>query len=146
MKTTSLPAGVKRSGFSLAEVAIALGLLSFVLLAVVGLLGVGLNSGRDAQLSTVQAAAARQVLTMVSTNDLATYTGSKFWITFDGTLTNTTNNAFFECSVSTNAVTDLPNEAAGNLRALKIQFVYPLFANAANRTTNTIHATLARHD
>lgn len=134
----------RSAAFSLAEIAIALGLLSFVLLAVVGLLGVGLNSSKEASISTSQAALARQVLTQVGTNSFPLTTNITKNFALDGTLVTNISDAYFVCTVTTNAVTDLPAEALANFQALKIQFAYPAGAPASNRTTNTIHASFSR--
>jgi len=52
----------KRRGFSLTEVVIALGIVGFCIVAILGLLVTGLNSSRDSLNDTAIAAAARQVM------------------------------------------------------------------------------------
>jgi uncharacterized protein (TIGR02598 family) len=51
----------KSAGFSLVEVVVAIGILAFAIVAVIGLLSVGLKSGREA-MSSVEAAHAASVL------------------------------------------------------------------------------------
>ncbi len=57
-----LSRAVARRGFSLVEVALALGICSFCLVAVMGLLPVGINTNRDTLEQTAAAAVAREVV------------------------------------------------------------------------------------
>lgn len=137
---------MKRSAFSLVEVAIALGLLSFVLLSVIGLLGVGLTSSRSAHLDTIQAAAARQALSIVRTADFDTFSSGTYWFTLDGARLTNSVDAYFECRVTADEVTTAPDDAQPHLRTLHLEFVHPVAAPPQSRTTNTVQTTLARHD
>lgn len=95
------------AGFSLVEITIAMGILAFVLLSIIGLLGVGLNSGRSAQIETAKVSAARFVLTSVQTNDPGTLSGSNLWFNYDGMTKASSNEAYFQCV--------LRNEFSGGL-------------------------------
>ena len=68
-----------RSGFSLVEVSLAMGILAFVVLAILGLLGVGMTSGRSAQTDTALTAATRFAVSSLQTNNPASVAGTSFW-------------------------------------------------------------------
>lgn len=137
---------MKRRAFSLVEVAIALGLLSFVLLSIIGLLGVGLNSSRSAHLDTIQASTARQALSAVRTADFDTFDTGTYWFTLDGARLTNSVDAYFECRVTADEADDAPDDAQPHLRILHLEFVHPVAASAQFRTTNALQATLTRHD
>ena len=132
------------AGFSLVEIAIALGIVSFALLAIVGLLGVGLSSGKSAQIDTMQTSAARAFLSVIRTNNPATFTGATNWVNFDGSTNATATGAYFQCVVTTN--TPPAGIAASDMLGLRLEFQYPLGASAANRKTNVFHASLIRQN
>ena len=58
------------SGFSLVEITLALGIVAFVLIAVLGLFGVGLDSSRRSASDTVISQVVNQVLSDTRTSDL----------------------------------------------------------------------------
>lgn len=122
------------------EITIAMGILAFVLLSIIGLLGVGLNSGRSAQIETAKVAAARFVLTSVQTNDPSALSGSNLWFNYDGMTKAGSSGAYFQCVLRTNSpVASLPG-----LIGLRMEFSYPLTAPATARTTNTFYASIVR--
>lgn len=141
---------MKRAAFSLVEVAMALGLLSFVLLSIMGLLGVGLNSSRSAHLDTIQASMARQVLSAVRADtagpNFDSFTQDQWYFTLDGTLLTNSADAYFECRITVDEVDNAPEDARPHLRILQMEFVHPVAAPPQSRTTNTVQTTLARHD
>jgi|GEM_PF-7096756 uncharacterized protein (TIGR02598 family) len=124
-------------GFSLAEVSIAMGILAFVVLAVLGLLGVGMNSGRSAQVDTALTVASRFALSSLQTNNPAAVDGTSFWFSVDGLPLAGSSNAHFQCVVRTNA----PAENAPRLIGLRLEFVHPVAAPAAARATNVFYAS-----
>lgn len=131
------------SAFSLVEVALSLGIVSFVLLALFGLMSVGLDAGRSSQLDTVQASVAHQLLanlrsapfTSLSTPNLVYYDAT-------GNRTTDPTKAFFECAVTATTPAD-PN-VAGNLLYLKLEIRYP--SGNPKQTRSTINTSIARHD
>ncbi len=60
--TSSAPERRGRGAFSLVEVAVALGVVSFAVIALLGLLSAGMKAGKSSQQDTVLALAARYVL------------------------------------------------------------------------------------
>lgn len=84
----------RKSGFSLVEVTLALGLVAFALIALLGLIPIGLNSGRDSIDATHAAAIAQDVFSRIKANtnsaNYAAYplgTSSFFFYTAEGART-----------------------------------------------------------
>ena len=127
--------------FSLAEIVIALGILAFALVAIIGLLNVGLRSSKDAQIDTIKAATTRSILSSIRTNAPASYAGETRWFNFDGSTNANGVDAYFECLIATNAPP--PPVSAQRMTGVRIEFRYPLSAPPAGRTTNVFHASIA---
>jgi uncharacterized protein (TIGR02598 family) len=130
-----------RNAFSLVEVTMALGILSFALLAIIGLLNVGLGASRTAQIETMQSTIVRSILASVRTNNPGGFTGDTHWYAFDGTETNE-SAAFFQCVVSTN--TPPLSISSGDMAAVMVRFQYPVSAPPTNRQEKIIHASFTR--
>lgn len=130
----------RRSAFSLVEVSLAMGILAFVVLAILGLLGVGMTSGRSAQTDTALTAATRFAVSSLQTNNPASVAGTSFWFNYDGLPLASSNNAQFQCFVGTN----VPVASAPRLVGLRLEFRHPLSAPAASRTTNFVYASTIR--
>jgi len=129
-------------GFTLIEVTIAIGLLAFMLMAIIGLMSLGLDSSKAAQIATVETTAARMIQAAIHTNTPATLTGGIYYINYDGSTNAGSGGAFFQCVVTVNQpVANLP---ASDFAGVKMEFSYPLAASAANRTTNVFHAGISR--
>lgn len=126
-----------RRGFSLVEISLAMGILAFVVLAVLGLLGVGMSSGRFAQTDTALTAAARFAVSCLQTNNPAAMAGTNFWFSADGLPLTSSNNAHFQCVVATNS----PAASAPRLVGLRLEFRHPVSVPAAARATNVIYAS-----
>lgn len=129
-------------GFSLVEIVLALGLMTFSLVAIIGLLNVGLGASRSAQIDTVEAGAAKSLVAMLRTNSLATFSGTTFWLNYDGSPSANSNGATFQCVVTTNAPP--ARIASTDMVVLQLTFQYPVSASPANRTTKIFHASLLR--
>jgi len=128
--------------FSLVEVAMALGIVSFVLLALIGLFSVGLNAGKDSQLDTVQAAIVHRMLSEIRTTDFDTLAETNALYDYAGQ----TNSSlpYFECKATFSSPTGLDPVAASHLRRVRVEIRYPY--GIAKQTTNVLHASLARQD
>lgn len=128
--------------FSLAEVAIALGIIAFVLMALLGLLSVGLNAGKDSQLDTVQAALVHRLVSDLRTADFDTLTQTNLLFDYAG---GTNSPAlYFECDVVFFTPTDVDPAVANHLRRVTIEIRHPY--GVTNQSTNILHASLARQD
>ena len=130
-------------GFSLIEIMLALGVLSFALVSIIGLLNVGLSASKAAQIDTTKAAVTRSILSSLRTDVSSGYSGGTNWFNFDGSTNVGASGAYFQCVVATNA----PPAAipAVNMIAIRIEFQYPLSAASPNRTTNVLNASIVRY-
>lgn len=92
-------------GFSLIEIALALGLASFVLVALIGLMSVGLEAGKAAREDTIIASVIRDVLARVKSEPfaaLAPGSTKKFSYTYEGNHIESggAETPYFECEVA----------------------------------------------
>jgi len=133
---------MKRNGFTLVEITIAMGLMTFVLMSLIGLMSVGLGSGKAAQIQTIEASALRMVQAQMRTNAPSAFSGGTYFFNYDGTTNATPNGAFLQCEVTTNQPTNAVSPA--NFVGVKLEISHPLSAPATNRTTNVFHASLSR--
>lgn len=140
MKSSTRTGYTRVVGFTLVEVTLALGLLSFMLLAVIGLLSVGLESGRTAQVDTVQSLMIRQLQAFTRTNAPSGYGGGVYYYHFDGSTNAGASGSYFQCVVQTNR--PATNVEAGNYTGISLEVSYPLSAPANHRNTNVFHASL----
>lgn len=131
--------------FSLVEVAIAIGIVSFVLLAVAGMMGVGLDASKSAQMDTLQAANARAVLANLGTNAYGSFAEKITWINNDGTTNPTADGAMIKAVLSVvTSPSGLRPEMVNDFQLLKVDFIYPAMAPASNQVTNSVYASRAR--
>jgi uncharacterized protein (TIGR02598 family) len=144
MKTSPL-FSLQSRAFSLVEVAIALGIVSFVLLAISGLVGVGLDASKSAQVDTLQAAAARTLLSSAATNEFGSLSPLTTYIDSDGMTSASTNGAVIKAVLSVVAnPPGLRPEVVNDFQLLKIEFMYPAAAPASSQTTNIVYASRSR--
>ena len=136
-------------GFSLIEVAIAMGIVAFVLVALMGLLSVGLNSGKKSSEDTQVASMASQLAGLwrnSTSNHLTPKTTRLYYFDRDGQQTNTTQAAaaFYACKVVAGNVA--PSEIAAdttNLVRVQMIFTWPAHLPEGSRpNTNIVYATL----
>lgn len=129
------------SGFSLAEICLALGILSILLLPIIGLLNVGLRSGKNAQIDTALAVISRSALAHLRTNNMLTYTGETRWYDFEGNQNPSDVGAYFECVIS--KTTPPPLIPQNRMATIRMEFRYPIEAPVARRITNSFSASFA---
>ena len=146
------------TGFSLVEVVIALGIVSFAVLAIVGMLPMALKSAQESMRETDATLIAQRIFAELKTGSGANRTVIKDTNTNSQTISlsaNSTNNlaftqdgipqAFF---LSTNSPQDafydfyaqisvLTNTGIANLSRVQIDIAAPAAAPAATRTTNS---------
>ena len=127
-------------GFSLVEVTLALGIASFCLIAVLGLMPVGIQTNRNA---TCQTAATNLMATVVAdlrATPKTVNTSSQFAITFgvNSTLYFDATGQF-TTSLSTNSRYQLNITWSGStgLRYADLKVMWPAAATAANATGST---------
>lgn len=135
MKT--LPSLIRHpAAFSLVEVVLALGLVSFCLLSVVGLLPVGLKAAKNANEESAAANALTQLadaLRNATTNSSGTYVAS-------GAFSNITWNlgAASNSFTANLAMNGQPTNAAGSRLVAKVDIVPPADLHAAGRARVSI--------
>jgi uncharacterized protein (TIGR02598 family) len=147
--------------FSLVEVVIAIGLVSFALLALVGLLTVGLKSSRESGEDTIlavctgttQALVRAEGFSNVSANPAYADTTPDFFFDSAGALLTDSagaplktqnTNALYGCLVTRGA--PALSQATTNLLVYQLKFVWPLAAPAANRQQRVVPASLANYE
>jgi len=148
---------VKPIAFSLIEVTLAIGIVSFAVLAILGTLAAGLRSSRESSEDTVLALATQEVNAWSRSQPFpllaaAAKTSSSFLIYFnaDGTLVRTADglpsfvpapDAFYGCTISvhTSGVSD-------NLLLLQYRFEWPLVAPATARQKEIVTASRSNED
>jgi len=147
------PARAERSGgFSLVEVTLAVGIMAFSLLAILGLLSMGMQGSRESGEDTVLALAARQVATWGRAQPFATLAAlaeeeaqATFFFDEHGLLsrdadglpvTTAPADAHYLCAVSVWA-----SGVSPHLLRLRYRFEWPLAAPAAARQNRVIVAS-----
>lgn len=136
-------------GFSLVEVVLAIGVLSFAVIALMGLFSVGMTTDRRSTETTLVASMASQVMSDLRWHHQMTNPVLPTRYQFDayGQLCGAGVNPVYECAVSvTNGCTDFDTgvlsvmpELSMNLQKVILSFTWPAGSPAA---TNTVYATL----
>lgn len=130
---------MKERAFSLAEVAVALGVVAFVLVPLVGLLGAGLSVSRRASDETVLAALASTALEEMRRDSLASGT---LYFDRDGALQTNSQNAIYRCDLQSAAPTEQELEnLSDNFRRVRLTFTW-LASSPQPAFTNRIHASV----
>lgn len=151
-----LPIGKKKNAFSLVEVLLAIGLVSFAAIAILSLFSVGLRSSRESSEDTVIALMTRQVHAWSRTQDFTQMTDSPssgattFFFSSEGIMERTsdgasasgeTSDSLYACMVFVR-----PSGVSTNLLHLQYRFEWPLSAPQETRQQRTIVASLANED
>ncbi len=151
--------------FSLVEVVIALGLVSFALLSLVGLLLTGLRtsreSGEDTSLAFCTETAQDLLRAAGFSNALnkAAYapgeaTPDFYFDSLGGLqtdtngvpLTNANSESLYGCTVTRRAPAPAPLQTTTNFQIYQLKFVWPLAAPAANRQERIVPVSLANYE
>lgn len=127
----------RAGAFSLVEIALALGLVTFVIISLLGLLASGLRSGKDSHEDTTLAAIARTALTDLRTNSFSSLQGlrTERFFGYDGEpLGSGSDRAFYKCRIE-----NLPHKldwpapgVASNAVRLSLIVTWPQGATNAN--------------
>ncbi len=141
----------RRRSFTLVEVILAVSLLAFALVALIGLLGISLSSEKSSSQDIQLATEVSYVLTTERTNSFATVAaagyGRNYYFDFAGNFLGTNRPAatdpppaYLLCIVTN--VGGLSTNAAflgANIAAMRAMFTYPIFAPAGSQQTNVIY-------
>lgn len=128
------------SAFSLVELTLALGIAAFCLIAVLGLMPVGVQTNRNATSQTVATNIMAAVIADLRATPKANNTSSQFAITFG---TNTTlyftGSGQFSISLGTNSRYQLNLTWSGStgLRYADVKVTWPAAATPANANAST---------
>jgi uncharacterized protein (TIGR02598 family) len=131
---------MKTSGFSLVEVTLALGIAAFCLIAVFGLMPVGMQTNRNATSRTAATSIMTAVMGDLRATPKANTTSAQFGITFG---TNTTlyfdGTGQFTTSLGTNSRYQLNLTWSGStgLRYADVKVTWPAAATPANASGST---------
>lgn len=86
--------------FSLVEITMALGIATFAILAIAGLLVVGLNQSRDAAQDTNVRSITKTLTTALRASDDVTTVGPTMYFDSDANQVTQPGEAFYECTIS----------------------------------------------
>ncbi|XHR30548.1 MAG: Verru_Chthon cassette protein B [Chthoniobacteraceae bacterium] len=144
--------GSIRGAFSLIEVTIAMGIISFAVTALVALLPGGLQAVRDSATETSLSAIVRQVrseLNQASFTDVTTQLPSQTWYFSEAGLrlvdTNTTDRFFaVTFSATTPELAGQADSFEESARSLLLTVSYPSFAPAASQKQSKLTILAAR--
>jgi uncharacterized protein (TIGR02598 family) len=156
-KTFSFPGKARKGApaFSLVEVALALGIISFALLTVAGLMPVGLGTMRQAMDNTEESQIIRTIsgeVLMTPFSELDTnFAGKTFYFDDEGTLlTNSPANApagtryWATTSLANPSYPGSTNDVLTNsISTVKLQILTAGSATAALKSTNTCYIEVA---
>jgi len=154
LRKNSTPSiAVAGAGFTLVEIVISLGIVSFAIVALVGLLAVSMGSSRDSAEDTAIATMARQVTAEIRSEKFNNLSMSKDYY-FDGDarfLTNDIGNAdtqtkaraVYLCKMTLTADTKFSTNVV-NLYNAKLVFSSALKANGP--AVSTISTAIARYE
>lgn len=88
--------------FSLVEVAIAMGIVAFAIVSLIGLMGVSLDAGRRANDDTQVAMLARKALGQFLTTPYSSLSNQVIYFDQEGELLSSSADAYFECDTKVN--------------------------------------------
>jgi uncharacterized protein (TIGR02598 family) len=143
----------RQAAFTLVEIALALAVVSFALIALLGLVSVSLQSSRDANHDTEIALASEYALSSLTTNSfasLATMAPTTTFFDFQGaptTQTSTTAPAVFNCIVqpSANLAPFVWANGNPNLVAVKLTFTWPGQTNTTGNNAKIIWTSISAY-
>jgi uncharacterized protein (TIGR02598 family) len=132
--------------FTLVEVVLALGVASFGLISMIGLLGVGLKTFHDAISTTTEAEITQQLANQLQ---LASYSGmtnsgpTNYYFTQEGIATNA-NNAVYSATVSAPARLTVPG-ADTSYPTNILTFTISIWSKSSPQITNAIPIHIANN-
>ena len=132
--------------FGLVEIAMCLGIVSFVLLALLGLMSVGLDAGKASGEDMTAASLGMSTLAELRAIPYASLPPSATtYYAFDGVRTNSATGAHYQCVTEISA-SQLPQEGQpDHSKRVKIEITWPVSAPVAKRQTNLFETHLAAY-
>ncbi|XHR30632.1 MAG: Verru_Chthon cassette protein B [Chthoniobacteraceae bacterium] len=151
-QTKSAPS--QQQGFSLIEVSVAIGIVSFSMLAILGLLPVGLNTVHDSLVQGATAGIAQQIqadLQQIAFNsanafNIQSISSSSYYYSDDGIPANATD-AYYKASFTVNNPTFGENNSVfntTNAQNVIVTLLYPIRAPAAGQKSCVFSLLIAK--
>lgn len=132
------------AGFSLVEVTLALGIIGFVLLALISLMSVGLQAGKEARDDMVSAQLAQTQLANLATNAFENLPAdTTVYFNLDGLETNASSAYYLVRTRATPSIL-LDQDAQSQSKRVRIDVAWPAAAPEKARQTNVIETHLAK--
>jgi len=116
---------LRGAAFSLVEIVLAIGIVSFALLGMMGLVSVSFQSERSSASDTDLAALSQQVFSSLRSRPFTNLSDTNYFFDADGSLTTNSAGAVYECAVTMAADPSLP---AGSFKNARLQFTWPVSA------------------
>ena len=135
---------MNRNGFSLVEVVMALGIVAFALVSMLGLFSVGIGASKHSGEDTEVASMSAQVMSRLRniTNSAVPAT-TNLYFDYQGRFTNTANSqyGYYECRLTTQSAssTEISSDTTSLIKA-KMTFCWPS-STSQRPNTNIVHAT-----
>lgn len=129
--------------FSLVELAIAVGLASFALIALLGLMTVGFQAGGSAKVETVISAMAPCVISKLQGQPYGALANGTFYFDAQGNEVPSQAEAAYRCITSVSPVTSVSG-VQSNLTSVVLTFEWPV--TAATPQKATLQASVARYE
>jgi uncharacterized protein (TIGR02598 family) len=132
-------------GFSLTEVVLALGIVAFAIVALLGLLSASLGTSRVAEDETRLAAITSDVIDTLRSRPFADVPiAATYEFDHDGErLTSTGGEPYYQCVLSTTTDTSTTNSTQTNLLSVRMIFTWPAGVNPPPNQ-RSVHASLSR--
>jgi uncharacterized protein (TIGR02598 family) len=131
----------RQAAFSLVEVVMALGIAAFCLVALLGLMPVGLKTVRDARGDSLRAEILKSMGNIAQQTDyslLGNLNGKKYYFDINGLVVSSTSaDAIYEAALSTNAVSLPPAYSATNMTSVTVAIRRSANTNS-EATTHTL--------
>jgi uncharacterized protein (TIGR02598 family) len=137
--------------FTLVEVVLALGVASFGLISMLGLLAVGLKTFHDATSQTTETQIAQQMANQLQLANYSTLSAqpasTNYCFTQEGVLTNSTGAVYF-AKINAPSVLSVPGGASSSASSVNtntLTFVISIWSVNSPQTTNAIAIQIANN-
>ncbi len=143
-KRTCTSYHIRSGGFSLIEIVLALGIISFALVSILGLLAGALSTSRDASDDRIAASMTTRLLSELRSSATFQNATTNYYFDVDGQLLTSEDGAVYEVEVEQVINTDY-NDGSGTANLMNIIMnISPPAANQNSATTKTVHAFISR--
>lgn len=138
----------KDKGFSLVEVVIALGVISFTLVALLGLMTVSLDSSKSSNENTMVSTMIQTAMSDFRTNSFKEVVDfkSKRFFNSEGMAVEKGPQAYYQCEIATFAHDSvvLPESVRSSLNGLRVRFTFTSLLQLG-KTNEVYETTISRY-